>query len=211
MSIGPVIRQMLGPLERPISEFYRSVFIDLTAFVDQIQRWAPASNILDLGCGEGAVSERLVKGFPGVFLTGIDITPRVGRMFRGDQSRVTFKRQTIQSFAPQHQAVFDLVIACDIMHHIPWELHREILINAGKVLKPGGYLILKDWERNATLIHFLCYFLDRYITGDQVRYKSADELRELIVEVFGRDAIKAEARIPPQVNNIAFLVQLQKG
>jgi 2-polyprenyl-6-hydroxyphenyl methylase/3-demethylubiquinone-9 3-methyltransferase len=143
MGVGPIIRQMLGPLERPISEFYRGIFIDLTAFVDQIRRWAPASNILDLGCGEGAVSERLVIGFPGVFLTGIDITPRVGRMFRGDQSRVTFKQQTIQNFAPQHQAVFDLVIVSDIMHHIPWELHREILINAKKVLKPGGYLVIR--------------------------------------------------------------------
>lgn len=208
MAIGPVIRQMLGPLERPISELYRSIFVDLTALVGQIKQWISASNILELGCGEGAVIERLVKEFPKANITGIDISPRVGRLYQGDPSRVTFKQQTIKDFATENLASFDLLVICDIMHHIPWELHKEILRDAGKVLKPGGYLVLKDWERSATPIHFLCYFADRYITGDHVRYKSADELQELIKDVFGANCIKAETRIPPQANNIAFLVQV---
>jgi 2-polyprenyl-3-methyl-5-hydroxy-6-metoxy-1,4-benzoquinol methylase len=208
MSIGPFIRQMLGPLEKPISEIYRGIFVDLTAFVGQIQQWTPASNILELGCGEGAVIERLVKAFPKAYVTGIDIIPRVGRLFQGDSSRVTFKQQTIKDFAPENLASFDMLVIADIMHHIPWELHKEILADAGKVLKPGGYLILKDWERRANLIHVLCYLSDRYITGDRVQYKSTDELRELIKDVFGANCIKAETRIRPSVNNIAFLVQV---
>jgi 2-polyprenyl-6-hydroxyphenyl methylase/3-demethylubiquinone-9 3-methyltransferase len=208
MSIGPVIRQMFGPLERPVSEMYRSIFVDLTAFVGQIQQWAPASNILELGCGEGAVIERLVKAFPKASVTGIDITPRVGRLFRGDSARVTFKQQTIQDFAPENLASFDMLVVADIMHHIPWEYHKEVLLAAATVLMPGGYLILKDWERRANLIHALCYFSDRYITGDHVRFKSAEELRALINVVFGANCIKAETRIRPQVNNIAFLVQI---
>jgi 2-polyprenyl-6-hydroxyphenyl methylase/3-demethylubiquinone-9 3-methyltransferase len=199
---------MLGPLEKPISEVYRRLFVDLTAFVDQIQQWAPASNILELGCGEGAVIERLVKAFPEAYITGIDITPRVGRLFKGDTTRVIFKQQNIKDFAPENLASFDMLIIADIMHHIPWEHHRDVLIDAGKVLKPGGYLILKDWERRPNLIHVLCYLSDRFITGDRVQYKSTEELRELIGEVFGTNCIKAEARIQPSVNNIAFLVQV---
>ena len=208
MAIGPAIRRMFGPLERPVSEMYRSIFVDLTAFVDQIQQWAPASNILELGCGEGAVMERLVKAFPKASITGIDITPRIGRLFRGDSARVTFKRQTIQDFAPENLASFDMLVVADIMHHIPWEYHKEVLLAAATVLRPGGYFILKDWERRANLAHTLCYFSDRYITGDHIRYKSAEELRALIHDVLGANCIKAEKRIPPQVNNIAFLVQI---
>ena len=208
MPIGPVIRQMLGPLERPISEAYRSIFVDLTAFVGQIQQWSSASNILELGCGEGAVVERLVTGFPKASITGIDITPRVGRMFKGDSTRVIFKQQDIKDFAPENLETFDLLIMSDIMHHIPWEVHEKLLTDARKVLKPGGYLVLKDWERRVTPIHFLCYFADRFITGDRVRYKSANELQKLLEAVFGANCVKARARIRPWANNIVFLVQV---
>src|SRR5271157_3186569 len=102
MAIGPIIRQMFGPLEKPISDFYRSIFINLNSFVDQIRQWVPASNILELGCGEGAVTECLVKSFPKALVTGIDITPKVGRMYQGDPSRVTFKQQSIQDFATEN-------------------------------------------------------------------------------------------------------------
>lgn len=207
MPIGPAIRRMFGPLERPVSEMYRNIFVDLTAFVHQIRQWAPASDILELGCGEGAVIQRLVREYPKAHITGIDITPRVGRLFQGDSSRVTFKQQAIQEFAPENIASFDMLIIADIMHHIPWELHKDVLENAGRVLKPGGFLIFKDWERRTNLIHALCYFSDRFITGDHIRYKSAAELRDLLRDVFGANCIKAESRIQPQINNIAFLAQ----
>ena len=208
MPIGPSVRKMFGPYERTISELYRSIFIDLNSLVKQIRQWTSASHILELGCGEGAIIERVVKEFPSASVTGIDIVPGVGRMFNGDPSRVVFKQQAINGFAAENPSIFDLLLVCDIMHHIPWEMHKDILLDAKKTLKPGSYLVLKDWARDFSLIHFLCYFSDRFITGDRIRYKSSDELRMLIRDVFGPDCIKAEAHIHPWKNNIAFLVQI---
>lgn len=208
MSIGFFVRKMLGPFERPVSELYRSIFIDLNALVSQINYWVTASNILELGCGEGAVTERLAKAYPNAQITGIDITSRVGRMFQGDLSRVKFKQQPIKDMVIENSQSFDLLIISDVMHHVPWELHRELLTDAKQSLKSGGYLVIKDWERNRTPIHLLCYLLDRYITGDRVRYKTADEFRELIGDVFGENVIKSEKRIRPWSNNIAFLIQV---
>ncbi|HTY98582.1 MAG TPA: class I SAM-dependent methyltransferase, partial [Rhodocyclaceae bacterium] len=185
MAIGPAIRRIFGSSEREISDLYRSIYVDLDAFVDQIRQWVTASNILEIGCGEGAVTERLARCFPEACVTGIDITPRVGRLFQGDRTRVNFRQVTVQDFAVGHRQRFDLLVACDVMHHIPWNLHREILSHARMALKPGGNLILKDWERSRTLIHLMCYSADRYITGDRVRYGSAGELRALIAGVFG--------------------------
>ncbi len=208
MAIGAAIRQILGPLERPISDLYRSIFIDIHALVSQIDKWVSAAHILELGCGEGAITECLVKVYPNAYITGIDITPRVGRMFQGEDNKVTFKQQTIQDFAVDNCAKFELIVISDVMHHVPWEMHSELLSDAKTVLKPGGYLVLKDWERKATPIHLLCYCCDRYITGDRVRYKTANELRSLIQEVFGENSIRAEKRIRPWSNNITFLVQV---
>ena len=210
MAIGPFVRQMLGPLERPVSNLYRSIFIDIKALATQIKKWIPElNNIIELGCGEGAVTECLVKQYPDAYITGIDITPKVGRMFQGDLTHVTFKQQTIQNFSAENLASFDLLVISDVMHHIPWQMHQEILINARKVVKLGGYIVLKDWERTPTPIHLLCYLFDRYITGDLVRYKTAAELRNLIEDVFGSNCIQAEKRIRPWSNNIAFLILLQ--
>ena len=208
MKIGPLVRQMLGSLERPISELYRSIFIDLNAFVGQIKSWTPASKILEVGCGEGAVTERLVKIYQSAEITGIDITPQVGRMFHGDKSQVIFKQQTIKDFVAESDSNYDLLILCDVMHHVPPEMHKDLLIDAKQALKPGGLLVLKDWERTKTPIHWLCYFLDRYITGDRVRYKTAREWQKQIQDIFGKHAIIAEKRIAPWPNNIAFLIQV---
>jgi 2-polyprenyl-6-hydroxyphenyl methylase/3-demethylubiquinone-9 3-methyltransferase len=208
MAIGPFVRQMLGPLERPVSEVYRGIFVDLTALVEQIKHWGPASKILEVGCGEGSMTERIVKTYSNAYITGIDITSRLGRMFQGDLSRVTFRQQTIRDFVVENSCSFDLVIISDVMHHVPWDMHKELLTDAGKALKPGGYLVLKDWERSATPIHLLCYLTDRYITGDRVQHKTADEFRVFIRDVFGANCIKDETRIRPWSNNIAFLVQV---
>ena len=208
MPIGPLVRQMLGPLERPISNIYRGIFIDLETLVQQIHKWTPsASSIFEFGCGEGAVVEILTQTFPLSHITGIDISPRIGRMYQGDTQRVVFKQQDIKDFAAENPASFDLIIINDVMHHIPWDMHEPILEYVKSALKSGGHLILKDWNRNYSPIYFICYFMDRFITGDRVRYKTTLELQDLLRSIFGVESIKSEATIRPWSNNIAFLIQ----
>ena len=83
MSLGSSVRRLFGPLEAPVTDLYRSFFVNLELQVRQVRDWVPgARNILEVGCGEGAVCERLATEFPTARVTGIDITPRVGRLFR---------------------------------------------------------------------------------------------------------------------------------
>jgi len=209
MAIGPFVRQLLGPFERSVSDIYRAIFVDLLVLAKQIKDQIPAENILEIGCGEGALTEYLSRIYSQAHLTGIDITPRVGRMFQGDLSRVIFKQQPVKDFVDQNQSCFDLVVISDVLHHVPWEMHQDFLADSAKALKSGGYLAIKDWESRSTPIHLLCYLADRYITGDRVKYKTSDELRALIKAVFGEDCINKEIRIRPWSNNIVFFVQIQ--
>src|SRR5512142_2157530 len=139
MAIGPKVRKMLGPLERPISQLYRGAFVDIRAFVGQIGGWVSPTNILELGCGEGAVAEALVRRFPAARVTGIDVVPSVGRLYRGDTERISFRQEPIQTFAPRNLGVYDLLVICDVLHHIPGCLRAEILGCSGKVVAPGGH------------------------------------------------------------------------
>jgi 2-polyprenyl-3-methyl-5-hydroxy-6-metoxy-1,4-benzoquinol methylase len=207
MALGPRLRALLGPFERPVANLYRACFVDVDFLARQIREWAPAGSILEVGCGEGALTEKLSLLYPEARITGIDITPRVGRLYCGDRERVTFTQQTIHDLAAANPASFDLILICDVMHHVPWEIHEQLLADAGKALRSGGRFVLKDWERRTNLVHLLCYLSDRYITGDRIRYGSADELRTLLQSIFGSGTIAREFRIPPWQNNVAYFVQ----
>jgi 2-polyprenyl-6-hydroxyphenyl methylase/3-demethylubiquinone-9 3-methyltransferase len=153
--------------------------------------------------------EILAKAYPLARIAGIDITPRIGRLFKSGSDRVTFRRQTIAEFVAEEPSSVDLLILCDVMHHLSPEAHRPLLACASKAIKPGGYLVLKDWERDTSPIHLITYLLDRIGSGDHVLYATADKYRELINDVFGQNCIKNEARIRPRKNNFVFLVQRQ--
>lgn len=208
MPLGSFVRSLLGPFERPVSEAYRGLFVDLSALARQIRKWAPAEEILEVGCGEGALTERLAGAYPEARLTGIDITPKVGRMFAGDESRVTFKVQTIGDFAATSPRSVDLLVISDVLHHVPWEMHKSFLEESRQAIRPGGFMVFKDWARTSTPIHYLCHFTDVFITGDRVRHRTVPQHRELILEVFGDGSIIDEMWIRPWTNNATFLVRV---
>jgi 2-polyprenyl-6-hydroxyphenyl methylase/3-demethylubiquinone-9 3-methyltransferase len=206
MSIGPLVRRSFGPYEHAISEAWRRMFIDLDAFVDQIARWSDASRILEIGCGEGAVTERLVRAFPRAHILAIDVAPNVGRLFRGNASRVEFRRAFAEDVVAEQPAAFDLVILADVIHHVPLRLRRSLLDSARRALSPGGRMVFKDWVRHFTPAHAACYLADRYLTGDDVHYLSEDELRAYAREIFGAQAVVDAAYIRPWRSNLALLL-----
>jgi 2-polyprenyl-6-hydroxyphenyl methylase/3-demethylubiquinone-9 3-methyltransferase len=208
MPIGPTVRRLLGPLERPTTDLYRAFFVSLGNQVRRIRQWAPgATDILEIGCGEGAVCERLAAAYPTAHITGIDITPRAGRLCRHDRARIGFANVTAEEYALAHPGQFDLVLICDVLHHVPWDAHPALLRAAGRLLRPGGVLVVKDWERIPNVGHVLCALSDRVITGDEVRYGTAGEFRRLLEAVFGPGAVAEQSRVPPWRNNLIFLVR----
>jgi 2-polyprenyl-3-methyl-5-hydroxy-6-metoxy-1,4-benzoquinol methylase len=210
MPIGPRVRRLLGPFEKPVAIAYRNLYFDLDSLPRWLQERRPADAILEIGCGEGALVESLARAYPSARVVGIDITPAVGRLLPHLPDRVTFHQQTLERFAPDHEQTFDLVVLCDVLHHIPWEMHAGILRDARRVLKPGGHLALKDWEKSRTPMHLMAYVSDRFITGDKgVRFGRIEDFRRLVREVFGQGSIESEARLPPRKNNFTLLAARQ--
>jgi trans-aconitate methyltransferase len=208
MPLGPRIRKMFGPYEHQIGEVYRSLFLDIDAFVDRMLIWKPtAARILEVGCGEGAVTERLNSKFPGASITAIDVSPRVGRLYRGSAHGVQFLRCTAEEIAAGRPGEYDLVVLADVLHHVPVELRTGLLDAIKTALAPRGVFVFKDWERTSTPVHWLGYASDRWLTGDRIQYMSRVEMREHLTQSFGAAALVAEARVPPWRNNIATLVQ----
>jgi len=208
MSVGSAVRRLFGRHESVISDLYRGFFFDADAFVGTVKRWVPtAVNILEVGCGEGAITGRLARSYPGAAILGIDITARLGRLCEGRTDSVRFEQTTVEELAETHPNGFDLVVLADVLHHVPEPSRQQLLDSIRLVMAPGASFVFKEWERNRTLIYWLGYLSDRWITGDRIRYMRRDELRRRIAKSFGRGAAIAEERISPWRNNLATLVR----
>lgn len=207
MAIGAFIRHCFGRHERWVTEAYRSIFIDIDAFVAQLTVWAPgAQRILEVGCGEGAITERLVSAFPHATITGIDIVPHLGRLYAGPLGRARFVEITGQDFASVEPGSYDLIVLADVLHHVPVEIRGELMVAIRQLMAPNGRFVMKEWERNYSPIYWIGYFSDRWITGDRIRYLTRDEGRQQIDDAFGTTSRIDEVRIAPWRTNIATLV-----
>jgi 2-polyprenyl-3-methyl-5-hydroxy-6-metoxy-1,4-benzoquinol methylase len=199
---------MFGPFEHQISEAYRSIYLNIHEFVEQVRRWSPHPNrILEVGCGEGSVTARLQSAFPSTHITAIDVSSRIGRLYRGPRAGVSFAQCEIQEVAASNAGRFDLVVLCDVLHHVSPDSRQRLLDAIRATLAPRGTFIFKDWQRSNTPIHWLCYASDRWLTGDRIAYMTRDEMRQHLVLSFGASALVGELRVGPRWNNLAILVR----
>lgn len=109
--------------------------------------------VLDIGCGLGAIDELLVRRFGARSVIGVDIDPalvagmrrRVERAGLADRVR----GETVDGGAlPYGDSTFDVVFSKDSMVQIPDKpaIYAEVL----RVLRPGGRFIASDWLRGGT-------------------------------------------------------------
>jgi 2-polyprenyl-3-methyl-5-hydroxy-6-metoxy-1,4-benzoquinol methylase len=207
LGIGPLVRRAFGRHERLISEAYRRIFVDLDDFIVQVRTHvATPGHVLEIGCGEGAVTERLAVAFPESALTGIDICAEPGRLYRGDRSRARFLRARAIELSGSERAKYQLVIISDVMHHVPRPEWEVLLSSARDLSSAGGTLILKEWVRQWTPAYTLGYLSDRFITGDRIHYPGESELRLLAQNAFGLEAIRSAFRVRPWRCNFALVI-----
>ena len=211
MGFGATVRRMFGRHERFVSELWRAGFIDLDQFVARVRNWAPdAGAILEIGCGEGSGTERLAAAYPDASILAIDIAPNLGRLFAGRSNGVTFRQIAVTELAKTDSGKFDLIVMCDVLHHVPPPMRADILTAARQLLAPGGSFVFKDWGRTMTPIHWIAYAADRWLTGDRVRFLKPREAEALLSSTGNGLAVRDRTTIKPWRNNFVFLMQPQQ-
>lgn len=121
-------QQGLGPSHRYL----------LPAVVDALRRCG-ARTVLDLGCGNGAVTAAL--GHLGFDVTGIDSSETGLAIARRQNPGISFIQASIDAPLPRDlEQSFDAVIAVEVIEHLL--LPRTLFQRVREVLKPGGNLIV---------------------------------------------------------------------
>lgn len=199
---------MFGKHEPLIAELWRAMFLDLDDWTAKVRSWHPnPRRVLEVGCGEGYSTSRLAKAFPNAEIVAIDIMPQVGRLYDGPEGRVNFRMQTAEALAAAEPGSFDLVIMCDVIHHIPDDIRSSVLGAVKSLLAPQGRFAVKDWARSVSPIHLLCFSSDRFLTGDRVNFLKPTEAKGLLAGVFGDNSVRDSGWVRPWRNNYAFLIQ----
>jgi 2-polyprenyl-3-methyl-5-hydroxy-6-metoxy-1,4-benzoquinol methylase len=212
MAIGRRVRRMFGKHERAVSDLWRSMWVNLDAFTREVTTQVQSPDrVLEIGCGDGAVTERLTVLYPHARLTGIDICEKPGRLFRGDLERVRFLRTSAGELSKREPHSYALVVIADVLHHVPESEQVPLLRSAVDLVTPGGTVVFKEWLREKSAICLANYLVERIITGDRVRYLSEHELRLLATEVFGPGSIRTQFRIAPWSCNLALVIAPSAG
>jgi ubiquinone/menaquinone biosynthesis C-methylase UbiE len=147
-------------------------------------------DIVDLGCGVGMSTQALQAMFPMATMTGVDLSPYFLAIARyRDQQRLArpesssspphairwVHRAAENTHLPAHS--YDLVSACLVFHELPQQAARNILSEARRIIRPGGYLSIMDMNPGCdtfmkmpsfvfTLLKSTEPYLDEYLSLD---------------------------------------------
>ena len=123
-------------------------FRKMTADLAQLQ---PGETVLDVGCGTGTLA-MVAKERVGTTgrVSGIDASVQMIARARRKAARrslpIDFQVGLIEQLAFPDQS-FDVVLSTMMMHHLPDDLKRQGLAEIARVLKPGGRLLVLDFNR----------------------------------------------------------------
>jgi len=118
-----------------------------------------AGKILDVGCGNGRLAERLEREGKRARYVGVDASPQLITIAL---TRKMHLRHIAADFfvaditqpnwsAPFADTLFDVAVALAVLHHIPgFDLRVAVLRDIHALLQPGARLVLTNWAFDRT-------------------------------------------------------------
>ena len=113
--------------------------------LDQIGFPPRVAKMLEVGCGNGAVLSQVRRDFSPGFAVGIDL--ELEHLLRAKTTAVVARADG--GVLPFRDATFDLVMFRYVLRHVPGP--QRLLLEATRVLKPGGRLLALDSDDGGLL------------------------------------------------------------
>jgi ubiquinone/menaquinone biosynthesis C-methylase UbiE len=188
--------------------FFTPLYDAINAVAMRQGRWRPRlveralgaagpMRILDLGCGTGAMTLALARAFPSATLIGVDGDPDVLERARTKADAEGIELELHEALAdrlPIPDASIQCVVSTLMFHHLPPSVKRDALLEARRVLVPGGRLLICDVGRASDPAMRAAFLVVQLLDGFANTHEHArGELPKIVsqagfsaVTVFGR-------------------------
>ena len=142
--------------------------ISLELITESAKRINPAATrLLDIGCGAGNYTLKMLTKLPGLNCTLIDLSkPMLDKAYKRVSAETRNEVRIIQGDlreADLQSDYFDIILAGAVLHHLreddDWEFVFKKLFT---ILKPGGCLMVSDLVKQDSEI-LNNYFWERYV------------------------------------------------
>ncbi|MDX8410250.1 MAG: methyltransferase domain-containing protein [Mariprofundaceae bacterium] len=148
----------------------------------------PGERLLDVGCGTGALLWAVSAAFPDIEAAGVDPSLEMLRLARRKlPHRMPLEAGWAESL-PFRDNSFDVVVSCSAFHYCRHP--HAALAEAGRVLNPGGRIVITDWCHDYLSCR-LCSLYLRFSGRAHFRTYGARACEELLAEA-GFSAISVE-------------------
>lgn len=117
-------------------------FAEAAEVEDALERFRPAGRVLELACGTGLWTRRLVRHADTV--TAVDASPEVIELARArlDDPRVDYVRADL--FAWEPSTSYDVCFFAFWLSHVPEARFQDFWAKVGRALRPGGRVFFVD-------------------------------------------------------------------
>ncbi|MEX2027930.1 MAG: class I SAM-dependent methyltransferase [Candidatus Curtissbacteria bacterium] len=151
-----------------IHNFLRNLMIPL----QQIDEALPKQGlILDLGCGEGAISAFLAQKKQRNVI-GIDIDKK--RLQQSSQKNLKFIHGDATAFNVKN---VDGIVISDVLHHINFQDQEKLLENIARNIKKGGVVVIKEIDTGEFVRSWLSRLWDFvFYPTEKIYFSNAKDL-----------------------------------
>lgn len=104
------------------------------------------TSLLDIGCGTGLELRAMFRRFPGLQVTGVDLSPdMLGKLQETYQGQGIELIQGDYFLVPLGESRFDAALSFETLHHFKYEKKLGLYQKLYKALRPGGYYVECDY------------------------------------------------------------------
>ncbi len=138
--------------------------------------------ILDLGCGEGMLTNLLGQAIPGARMIGIDVDEkRIAQATSAASPNATFVCRRMEDVEVKDA---EAVIVNDVLHHHGEEKQRELLKKVLETLRPGGIFVMKEVDANDMPDVWWTTFWDNLLyKKDTLHFRAPSDWDALLLEL----------------------------
>ena len=154
---------------------------------------AEGDRVLDLGCGDGALTDRLARA--GAHPTGVEVAQAAVDRARARHPDLVFELAPIDGALPLADGAFDVVWCSEVIEHVADT--ARWLSEVRRVLVPGGRLLLTTPNHSRIRLAVAGIELHSEPLGDHLHLYSAQSLRGVLEDFDFSDVEIRGAGGPP--------------